>query len=77
MHGVRHRPTALQIYEWLPRTNCKARGEPTCLAFAVKLLLGKRGPQECQPLFLPQHATLRRAFFEIVAAFGYDVPSET
>ncbi|MDK2930912.1 MAG: hypothetical protein PWR07_1043 [Bacillota bacterium] len=74
VHGVRWRPTALQIYEWLPRTNCKACGEPTCLAFAVKLLLGERTPQECEPLFLPEHASLRRAFFEIVAAFGYPAP---
>jgi ArsR family metal-binding transcriptional regulator len=30
--------TALQIYGWLPKSNCRACGEATCLAFAVKLL---------------------------------------
>ncbi|MEW5866916.1 MAG: (Fe-S)-binding protein [Bacillota bacterium] len=75
-HGVRYRPTALQMYEWLPRTNCKVCGEPTCLAFAVKLLLAERKAEECKPLFLPQHVNLRRALFEIVAALGYEVPGK-
>jgi len=43
--------TALQIYGWLPKTNCKACGEATCLAFAVKLLQGEQKLENCQPLF--------------------------
>jgi len=43
--------TALQIYGWLPKTNCKACGEATCLAFAVKLLLGEQRLENCKPLF--------------------------
>ena len=42
--------TALQIYGWLPKSNCKACGEPTCLAFAVKLLLGEQKLNNCRPL---------------------------
>jgi len=42
--------TALQIYGWLPKTNCKACGEATCLAFAVKLLLGEQILSRCVPL---------------------------
>ncbi len=33
--------TALQIYGWLPKSNCRACGEATCLAFAVKILQGE------------------------------------
>ena len=44
--------TALQIYGWLPKTNCKACGEATCLAFAVKLLLGEQKLENCKPLFV-------------------------
>jgi len=44
------RVTALQIYGWLPKTNCKACGEATCLAFAVKLLLGEQKLGQCIPL---------------------------
>ena len=43
--------TALQIYGWLPKTNCKVCGEATCLAFAVKLLHGEQKLENCKPLF--------------------------
>ena len=43
--------TALQIYGWLPKTNCKACGEATCLAFAVKLLHGEQKLENCKLLF--------------------------
>jgi len=43
--------TALQIYGWLPKSNCKACGETTCLAFAVKLLQGEQKLENCQSLF--------------------------
>jgi len=33
---TRERPPAIEILKRLPRTNCGACGEPTCLAFAVK-----------------------------------------
>lgn len=29
--------TGIQIYKFLPKTNCKKCGQPTCLAFAMKL----------------------------------------
>ena len=42
--------TALQIYGWLPKTNCRACGEATCLAFACRLLLGEQKLSKCTPL---------------------------
>ena len=33
--------TGIQIYKFLPKTNCKECGFPTCLAFAMKLAAGK------------------------------------
>jgi len=42
--------TALQIYGWLPKSNCRACGEATCLAFACKLLLGEQKLVRCVPL---------------------------
>ena len=29
--------TGIEIYKFLPKTNCKECGFPTCLAFAMKL----------------------------------------
>ncbi len=45
-----YKVTALQIYGWLPKTNCKVCGEATCLAFAVKLLQGEQKLSKCAPL---------------------------
>ena len=42
--------TALQIYGWLPKTNCHVCGEATCLAFAVRLLQGEQKLSKCVPL---------------------------
>ena len=34
-------PTGIEIFKLLPKTNCKECGDPTCLAFAMKLAAGK------------------------------------
>lgn len=39
--------TGIQIYKMLPQTNCKDCGEPTCLAFAMKLAAGKAELAAC------------------------------
>ncbi|GAB4266376.1 MAG: acetyl-CoA decarbonylase/synthase complex subunit gamma [Deferrisomatales bacterium] len=39
--------TGIQIYKLLPQTNCKDCGEPTCLAFAMKLAAGKAELSAC------------------------------
>lgn len=42
--------TALDIFSYLPKSNCKKCGEPGCLAFAVKLLLAEQKLPACEPL---------------------------
>src|SRR4030042_2007682 len=42
---------ALDIFKLLPGTNCKKCGEPTCLAFAVKLVGHEIEIMKCIPLF--------------------------
>ena len=49
-HEEKVKVTALQIYGWLPKTNCRACGEATCLAFAVRLLQGEQKLSKCAPL---------------------------
>ncbi len=39
--------TGIQIYKLLPGKNCKECGEPTCLAFAMKLAAGKAELDKC------------------------------
>ena len=66
--------TALDIFEWLPRLNCGKCGEPTCLAFAVKLLLGEKRIEECEPLFSAEYSKLRKVALDLVSALGYELP---
>lgn len=40
----------LQLYRYLPRTNCKKCGSPSCLAFAFDLLGRDKKPEECPDL---------------------------
>jgi len=39
--------TGIQIYKYLPQTNCKECGFPTCLAFAMKLAQGQAELAKC------------------------------
>jgi acetyl-CoA decarbonylase/synthase, CODH/ACS complex subunit gamma len=39
--------TGIQIYKFLPKTNCKVCGFPTCLAFAMKLAQGQVELSKC------------------------------
>ncbi len=44
---ARRRPQALEIYKVLPGSNCRECGESACMAFAVKLSLGRVVPGAC------------------------------
>ncbi len=59
----RRAPRHLDVWELLPRTNCKQCGEFTCLAFAVSLIQQQRTLDEClslgqDPAFSDRRATL-------------------
>lgn len=65
------RVTALQIYGWLPKTNCRACGEATCLAFAVRLLQGEQKLSKCSPLSRESKFTENKKIMqELVDALG-------
>ena len=70
------RATALEIYGWLPKTNCKQCSETTCLAFAVKLLLGEQNIINCKPLFTKRYEDKKSIMLDIVEALGYEVPED-
>ena len=65
---------ALDIYELLPGTNCKACDELTCLAFTVKLLSKEKNIVRCAPLFTPEYKEKRQVLGELLQAAGYTVP---
>ena len=57
----------LDVYQLLPRLNCRECGEPTCMAFAFGLLFGEHGLGECPPLSAPPYAEAGRRLAELMA----------
>jgi ArsR family metal-binding transcriptional regulator len=52
----RERPPVFEIYQLLPRTNCKECGYPTCLAFAADIRNGMVQIDQCTKLSDPEYA---------------------
>ncbi len=46
----RRTPRPLDVWELLPRTNCRGCGEATCMAFGFALLETRRRLDDCPPL---------------------------
>jgi ArsR family metal-binding transcriptional regulator len=47
----RKRLVAMEVYQLLPQTNCRACGEASCFVFAGKVATGQADVQACTPLF--------------------------
>jgi ArsR family metal-binding transcriptional regulator len=69
-YEMREKPPALEIFKRLPRTNCRACGEATCLAFAVKVWQGGALPKACAPVFAGEYGHLKDALLEICKGLG-------
>ncbi len=54
----------LDIYSWLPQTNCRQCGEVSCLAFALLLLQEKHRLNECRPLYAQEDLAAQRSRLE-------------
>lgn len=57
------RPQALEVYKYLPKSNCRDCGEMTCLAFAVKISLAEAEPEDC-PHIEKENLKILRSLFE-------------
>ena len=53
---ARKPPGMLDVYKLLPKSNCKACGLETCMAFAAALLRGEAQLQDCPSLLTPDRA---------------------
>ena len=71
-YEMHKRPGPLEIYKLLPRTNCKACGQPTCFIFATKLVMGHVRLEDCTPLQEPQYAGQQAQLAELLAV---DMPA--
>jgi ArsR family metal-binding transcriptional regulator len=69
-HAMREKPPALEIFRRLPKTNCRACGERTCLAFAVRVQAGDLCLSKCRPVFQGEFGHLKDALVEICMGIG-------
>jgi ArsR family metal-binding transcriptional regulator len=46
----------MEIYKYLPQTNCGKCGEQSCYTFAIKLMSGEVSLDKCSPLKEPEYA---------------------
>jgi len=57
----------------LPGTNCKKCEEPSCLAFAVKLVGRDIEIIKCDPLFSEKYQAKRNVLFDLLHAAGFEI----
>lgn len=63
-YETRKKPSVLEIFKLLPKTNCRECGYPTCLAFAVKLQAGEEEITACNPVFAGKFVNLQQDLLE-------------
>lgn len=64
----RKRLVAMEIYQLLPQTNCKACGQASCFSFATKVTVSEAEIQACTPLFEEeQYVEKRQALLDLLA----------
>ena len=62
------RPGILEILKWLPKTNCRKCGQPTCLVFATRLAEGAKIATDCPEL----SEQARRGLDDYLARFRFE-----
>ena len=63
------KPKLIEILKLLPKTNCKACGEPTCMVFAARLAEGVKGSVDCPPM----DSDNRRNLDDYMQQFKFDI----
>ncbi len=59
-------PRPLELFRLLPGKNCKECGEPTCLAFALRLVNDEIGWKQCPLLLAKEFETNRLKLMEVL-----------
>lgn len=66
-------PSPIEIYKNLPKLNCKACGEMTCMAFASKLLSGEKSIKACRPLYQDSNIDKLEKLEVSILLLGYEI----
>jgi len=64
----------LDVFRLLPGTNCGKCGQPTCLAFATKLVQQEATINQCSPLFQERFEEKRKKMLETLRGASCEVP---
>lgn len=62
----RKQPGVLQVYNALPKLNCKKCGEQSCMAFAAKLSKFEAEPDACPLLGEPEYSGLKEKLADLL-----------
>jgi len=73
-HEAAREPGLLEVYRLLPGGNCRLCGQPSCLAFAARLLREEVALGACQPLFAEEHTTKRQGLVALLREAGLAAP---
>jgi ArsR family metal-binding transcriptional regulator len=66
-HTTHKRLQPLELYQVLPKTNCKICGEETCFNFALKLVAAQADLESCTPLYEQPYAAQRGRIESLLA----------
>lgn len=66
-------PSPLEIYNYLPKLNCKKCGKATCLAFATNLIHGDVNMKKCLHLYEKGNEANMQKIEDIVLMLGYEI----
>jgi ArsR family metal-binding transcriptional regulator len=58
----------MELYKYLPQTNCRECGEQGCYSFAIRLMAGQVSLDRCTPLKEPEYATNQK-HLQVLAAY--------
>ncbi|MCQ1534443.1 ArsR family transcriptional regulator [Methanosarcina sp. KYL-1] len=58
----------MEIYKYLPKTDCKECGEQSCYTFAIKLMAGEVTLDKCTPLKTPEYA-VNQEHLQVLSAY--------
>lgn len=58
----------MELYKYLPQTNCGKCGEQSCYTFAIKLMSGEASLDKCTPLKEPKYTT-NQEHLQVLSAY--------
>ena len=58
----------MEIYKYLPQTNCRECGEQGCYSFAIRLMAGQVSLDRCTPLNEPGYTT-NKEYLQVLTAY--------